>query len=222
MVEVICRYCGTPFEAKRKSREVCDKEECRNKIQETYYKNNPDKQDDNRFRQSKRNIKQNFRKWKEINRDISNDNRPHIAMRLRTCNDCGEEFMAGAGRNCTLWNAAICPRCGLVEKSVIDTDPWEYHLKYQPHPANQDEINECKKELRKVKIYPILKKYAIYLDKQKTVIDFPQELIALRGMLNNLKERKNKKETIIRTTPEEEQICFKALNEKLIKNKGYK
>lgn len=224
MVEIICKYCGERTIAKRKSKLTCDKEECKDKLNnervKKYYNKHPDKQDNNRFRASKNQLKRRNHGWNQINREIITDRQVHISMRKHVCENCNFEYMAGGGKNYTSWNAAFCPECGLVEKSIIDTDPWEYHLKYQPQPATQEEINECKQELRKVKHYPILKKLAIYIDIQKTIIDFPQELIELRKLLNRLKERNDKKQLSVTTTPEEEQICFAALNKKILENKN--
>lgn len=220
-----CKYCGIELSKKRK-RVICDSKNCRNLYQQEYYQNNPDKFEENRFNQSIRNT-QNHRRSRYYGDNITDfvyGYNSNIDSKRHICGECGTEFFHQyktesswrngiliseniVKQNVTPWGAGVCPKCGLVNRNIATDYSFDWNNVKTPYKSTQEDYDDWKARISHVDREPIIKKQAVYIDDQKTQIDFLTELQVIRSMLN--KTRLKRKERSILTTPEEEQLCFR-------------
>jgi len=176
MVTNKCWACGQDFEAARQSR-LCCSIECRKMYQSDYDRGRYEE-----FRDANRKRKREMLKEKY---SISSTN---IYKLQSVCDECLTKFYHDqtifesfegnftTSYNTTQWGAAVCPNCGLVEKSACDEQ-------FKPAaPANDIDRKTYLMELHRVK-KPNISLQAIY---SRNHIDFIAEAEAVRKMINKI------------------------------------
>ncbi len=176
MVFSICVICGTKFESIRISKLACSTD-CE-KIRRSFY-------DSDRYVEYRNSNRKKKREMIVEKYSISSSN---IYKLKHICEECETIFYYDysiyesfnntfvSSYNTTPWGIPCCPRCGLVEKSILDELPIQYNT------MNEVERKLFLTELHRCKSSPI-KKQAIYM---RNVIDFLSEAEIVRKMINRI------------------------------------
>lgn len=178
MVICKCKVCGQEFDALRSSR-LCCSIECRKMYQSEY--------DHLRYVDFRNADRKKKREMLVEKYSISSSNLHNLKY---CCDECLTSFYFDysiyesfndiriSNYNTTPWGTPCCPRCGLVEKSVVDELPIQYSgMNEVERKLFLTELHRCKQ--------PLVKKQALYC---RNVIDFPEEAETVRKMRNRVSD----------------------------------
>ena len=180
MVVNKCWACGLDFEAIRRTK-LCCSIECRKAYQSEY--------DHDRYLEFRNSNRKKRRQMLVEKYSISSSNLYKIK---NICDECLFEFYHDysifekfndqphvSSFNSTEWGAAICPHCGLVERSICD----EMY-------KNTNDLTKIDREMLLSHSYcvkkPMITLQAIYI---KNHIDFIAEAEAVRYMVNQINNK---------------------------------
>lgn len=193
-----CWACNQEFEAARKSR-LCCSIECQKMYRAQY--------DQNRYIEYRNSNRKKKREMLVEKYSITSTN---LYKLQHICEECEMIFYYDysiyesfnntfiSSYNTTPWGAPCCPKCGLVEKSILDELPIKY-----------SNMNEVERKLFLTNLHrcksPLVKKQAIYC---RNVIDFISEAETLRSIRNRIND-------IGKITQDQINLCIKRLFEVL-------
>lgn len=178
MKDVICIICGSTFKSPRNSK-LCCSPECEKIRSSNYYSNRYIE-----FRNSDRKKKREMLIEKY---SISSSNLYKLKY---ICEECETTFYYDysiyesfnntfvSNYNVTPWGVPCCPRCGLVEKSILDELPIQCLVMTEvDRKLFLANLHRCK--------LPLIKKQAIYM---RNVIDFISEAEEIRKQRNRIND----------------------------------
>lgn len=178
MVICVCWACKVSFEAKRSSK-LCCSPECRKMYQSEY--------DHERYIEFRNANRKKRREMLVVKYSIQSSN---LYKLEHICEECEIKFYHNyeifqkfndiyvSSYNTTEWGAAVCPNCGLVEKSSCD------ELFIPAGGMNQIERKLFLSDIHRTK-KPSVRREAIYLRNQLDFVAEAEYVRIMRNQINN-------------------------------------